>query len=726
MKTTFLLDLTHDGIRLRQRGADGEAVMGEIALDAPDFESRLDALRRDAEARAGGPVETIVTIPASEVLYTRIEGTDAATIGAALDGLTPYALDDLVFDWHPGEAGQSHVAAVARETLAEAESFARAHGFDPRGFAGEPQPGLFDTAPDFGSASGRPAAPDGVGPATPPQTGEQTPLPTATPVLPVGTETGAGHFAEEPAPFVPAPRGPAGPGSGEHAGKKPDRAIPRPSPRAIPAANASRGGRKSASSRTSGLALPAIAALILFGFLAWSFFLAAPPEPEVIATEDAPLPSSDTARSVPVEEPTAPTGTEPVEAPPAEAPPDPERIAPNDPLNRPGGAPDTGRYAATGVEDAVPGRPDIPGDDNPGEVGDGMRDPVLRTDPVTLSLAAPEASPAQPGALLSPPPQERPKSDAEDRGNPEGTVEPPASAEGVAQPDQAPPPRDTAAVPEDESAVAAALDDALPEETREPDAPETETSGPSPDGAPAPAAPAETEIVVTDGPPPVRPPPAPRRDAAAPVPAAIPVIEGAPPVTPPARPQGPATRDETALDPDPAGPAGTDAAPLTLTAPDSPVIVENAPPARPARRPAEMSALPEPSTDSDAVSAAIAAAIATPEPPAEIDPTGAIARSLAPRGRPGDLVISPPATTPDRSSRDLAMTAPALVRGGASLIGVFGSPSNRRALVQLPNGRFEKVSVGDRIDGGQVSEIGSESLTYVRDGMAIPLQLPGG
>ena len=59
-----------------------------------------------------------------------------------------------------------------------------------------------------------------------------------------------------------------------------------------------------------------------------------------------------------------------------------------------------------------------------------------------------------------------------------------------------------------------------------------------------------------------------------------------------------------------------------------------------------------------------------------------------------------------------------------NLIGVYGSPSDRRALVRLSNGRYVKVAVGDRVDGGQVAAIGDSSLQYVKSGRNVTLSLP--
>ncbi|KAJ55260.1 hypothetical protein ACMU_11205 [Actibacterium mucosum KCTC 23349] len=59
-----------------------------------------------------------------------------------------------------------------------------------------------------------------------------------------------------------------------------------------------------------------------------------------------------------------------------------------------------------------------------------------------------------------------------------------------------------------------------------------------------------------------------------------------------------------------------------------------------------------------------------------------------------------------------------------TLIGVFGSGSDRRALVRLPSGKIVKLKVGDRLDGGQVAAIGDGDLRYVKNGRSMVLDVP--
>ncbi|MEM8848861.1 MAG: hypothetical protein AAGE03_02385 [Pseudomonadota bacterium] len=59
-----------------------------------------------------------------------------------------------------------------------------------------------------------------------------------------------------------------------------------------------------------------------------------------------------------------------------------------------------------------------------------------------------------------------------------------------------------------------------------------------------------------------------------------------------------------------------------------------------------------------------------------------------------------------------------------NLIGTYGRPSARRALVRLSNGRYVKVEVGDRLDRGRVTAIGESELSYQRGNRNIVLRLP--
>ncbi|MBT8459601.1 MAG: hypothetical protein KJN60_08035 [Boseongicola sp.] len=61
-----------------------------------------------------------------------------------------------------------------------------------------------------------------------------------------------------------------------------------------------------------------------------------------------------------------------------------------------------------------------------------------------------------------------------------------------------------------------------------------------------------------------------------------------------------------------------------------------------------------------------------------------------------------------------------------NLVGVFGRPTDRRALVRLPSGRYVKVKIGDSVDGGTVAGISDSALQYQKGGRTVSLTMPQG
>ncbi|MDO8883265.1 hypothetical protein, partial [Pseudotabrizicola sp.] len=157
MKPNFALNLTEDGITLLHRTSRGWMDVGNVAFDDPDLGAALDYLRSTALGLSPKGLATKLIIPESQILYLQVDaaGPDdtsrRAQIETALDGRTPYALDELVFDW-TGSGPTVTVAVVARETLAEAEGFAAEHRFNPVGFVARPEGG-FDKEPFFGPST---------------------------------------------------------------------------------------------------------------------------------------------------------------------------------------------------------------------------------------------------------------------------------------------------------------------------------------------------------------------------------------------------------------------------------------------------------------------------------------------------------------------------------------------------------------------------------------------
>ena len=156
MTVHFALFLSPGGIALAHRQDAGHwAMVAETSLDVPDLAAALQNLRLEGERRGDAGFETVLVLPDDQILYTTLpfNGGDRegqkAYIARGLDGLTPYAIDELAFDWRDMGDGRFAVAVVAKETLDEAESFARDHGFNGTGFAASPPAERFPGVPLF-------------------------------------------------------------------------------------------------------------------------------------------------------------------------------------------------------------------------------------------------------------------------------------------------------------------------------------------------------------------------------------------------------------------------------------------------------------------------------------------------------------------------------------------------------------------------------------------------
>ncbi|MEN8950442.1 hypothetical protein [Planktotalea arctica] len=155
MKPNFTLSLSFSGIQLlhRQNGAWGR--VGDVDLSTDDLTRDLSALLDKAHALGGGPIETKLIIPDDQIKYLTVDVTGLdksevqSTVLGALDGATPYAVNELEFDFF-NEEGSVYIAAVAKETLREAEAFASEHGFTPMGFIAAPPTSKFPIEPNFG------------------------------------------------------------------------------------------------------------------------------------------------------------------------------------------------------------------------------------------------------------------------------------------------------------------------------------------------------------------------------------------------------------------------------------------------------------------------------------------------------------------------------------------------------------------------------------------------
>ncbi|MFX0545578.1 hypothetical protein ACEWPL_008535 [Roseovarius sp. S1116L3] len=151
MKPNFALILSSEDLTLLHRTYSGWARVGDARFDDTDLPGTIAALQERA-GRLPGDQTCKIVIPEDQIKYLTIEaeGDPDTAVRAALDGATPYAVDELEYDW-TAEEGVIHIAAVALETLGEAESFAVENGFEPVGFAAIPAHGDFRGEPFFGA-----------------------------------------------------------------------------------------------------------------------------------------------------------------------------------------------------------------------------------------------------------------------------------------------------------------------------------------------------------------------------------------------------------------------------------------------------------------------------------------------------------------------------------------------------------------------------------------------
>ncbi len=151
MTPNFALTLSFDGIQLLHKAEDGWHIIGGVEVDDPGFTEKLADLRAQAEAIEGGPIQTKLLISNEQIKFMAIDSTmtTESDVKAALDGATPYQVNELVID-HDRSGGRTHIAAVAKETLQEAEDFATQHGFNPVAFTAIGKPFTFRHEVFFG------------------------------------------------------------------------------------------------------------------------------------------------------------------------------------------------------------------------------------------------------------------------------------------------------------------------------------------------------------------------------------------------------------------------------------------------------------------------------------------------------------------------------------------------------------------------------------------------
>ncbi|WBU63075.1 hypothetical protein [Paracoccus aerodenitrificans] len=151
----YALGFQPDGVQLLRRDHAGWAEMGTAFFEG-DLRRELGEFAE--ELRVANAARLALVIPEDQILYTDLVLPQAATTEAALkaglEGLTPYPVGELAYDIAPSDAVPGtavKIAAVARQTLQEAEDFAVRHGFAPDRFLAAPAPDQFPHMPDFGA-----------------------------------------------------------------------------------------------------------------------------------------------------------------------------------------------------------------------------------------------------------------------------------------------------------------------------------------------------------------------------------------------------------------------------------------------------------------------------------------------------------------------------------------------------------------------------------------------
>lgn len=133
-----------------------------------------------------------------------------------------------------------------------------------------------------------------------------------------------------------------------------------------------------------------------------------------------------------------------------------------------------------------------------------------------------------------------------------------------------------------------------------------------------------------------------------------------------------------------------------------------------------------PSDLSDAVEAAVAAAVREPE--LELVAAAAAAPALKPEeldemDEPETAAAAPKIPTKASVAKQ-ATYANAINLSKINLIGTYGTDSRRYALVRQSNGRYKKVKVGDKIDGGTIKAITETEVRYQKGGKLLALKMP--
>ncbi|MEM9427427.1 MAG: hypothetical protein AAGA06_12085 [Pseudomonadota bacterium] len=718
-------------VRLMRRNGEDWVEERVEKIDSPDIEQRLEKLV--APIMDDGPV--MLFLPRDQILYTRVElnaAEDAQPqIERALDGRTPYGLDELSFDWEEVDPNTVQVAALARDTLDEAAAFAEVRHLKIAGystlFSGDDFPRLpkFDgpdlvddppaTEPPVTFATARvpsrpPDADIAAAAVAASSKARFTPTPTSaevaggdaeTPVLQVDDAT--------PVVKVKPPQAPLDPGLPISAPNAPPRIrtdIAASSVSGHAASLTPPGGSvrmRKTRAPISTLAVFAVAFLLTVGIavLVWNYLPMRPSAtadapvdtgalPEAIVEDAAPGPLAEEEAPRVIAENTTEASTEPEVA---TAVLDATTTAPISDVTTQALAPPSEDEVATLTTSAraLPDRPavsKIAAAPTIAALPDADRTaPELQLPTMTASIQTappflgpdPETDETADSVYISAFEVPEPATDAIALPNPrQFTADPLPNAEGEAVAGLDP------AVTEDPvaSAVEQALADAL--------------------AGPAGLIPTDLARSVADTAPRARPEQFTEQ------------IE---------RQQfGGRTRTELSGLRPPARPESAQSLAAVQASPPSELAVASS--ITPRTRPGQMAALVAAArVQQEAARVTATAAVATAP-----DTSRAIEAALEEDTEPQNRAVRPRILSiPTTASVARQATVENAIRlNRINLVGVYGAPSDRRALVRLSSGRYVKVKVGDRVDGGTVRQITDSELYYSKGNRTLSLEVPQG
>jgi hypothetical protein len=650
MSSKFLLHLSSDSIDLERQDASGHwHRLGSVSPDSKHLTEALAHLRQTVVTEASDPLEVLVALPADQIKRVDLDHSDTSTaaLQQALAGQTPYEFHELCVDCLPTPQGQT-IAAIAQETLEEAENLTQAFGFKAAGFVALPG-GAWENnfsvfqRPGYGAQS-RPRAysaavpeakaidptPLAAGPAAAPTPPIAAPAPSTSPRPELSARVG-GAEAAPPAPQVtdtkavtpetlPAasahPQARQALGIAQYIAKirsRLGRRAPKPPPAHIKTVQAQVGGKP----KYFGLILTTLLLLFMFTVAALAATLGrdkisawlglSPAQTQMTAA----LPADPVGQVIEI-------GLEPLNAP--SAPADQTAFAPQ------------ARDDALSLQEAEIALKDPENDAEP-PIGLFAEEPpavrALAIGPATEPAATPPADAE--GYVAAPDP------------NLQSDEEPPLLDMPWLRPDP---------LPDKENRAPTVAQN----QTEEPSAPDAAPLAEPVNIPPVTAALAQTDQSVA---------PSPREDA---------------------------SPEETN--------------PLAAV--------------RPMARPASLPSPVRPKTLPDGKS---------------------LARSLRPQSRPraielAALLPTPVVGKPSEIQAPTATSRKTVTRSATrknvinlrniNLIGITGTTRLRNALVRLSNGQVVKVRIGDRLDGGRVTDISSKTLTYAKSGRSITLDMPRG